>query len=55
MAALPTAANAFVLAKQFDISVEQNTAVGAAVDGLLGDHGFCFAGLAARILTTTEG
>lgn len=26
MAALPTAANAFVLAKQFDISVEQNTA-----------------------------
>ena len=25
MAALPTAANAFVLAKQFDISVEQNT------------------------------
>ena len=26
MAALPTAANAFVLAKQFDVSVEQNTA-----------------------------
>ena len=26
MAALPTAANAFVLAKQFDISIEQNTA-----------------------------
>ncbi|TAJ82628.1 AEC family transporter [Reyranella sp.] len=26
MAALPTAANAFVLAKQFDLSVEQNTA-----------------------------
>ena len=26
MAALPTAANAFVLARQFDISVEQNTA-----------------------------
>ena len=26
MASLPTAANAFVLAKQFDISVEQNTA-----------------------------
>lgn len=26
MAALPTAANAFVLAKQFEISVEQNTA-----------------------------
>ena len=26
MAALPTAANAFVLAKQFDIQVEQNTA-----------------------------
>jgi malonate transporter and related proteins len=26
MAALPTAANAFVLAKQFDTSVEQNTA-----------------------------
>jgi predicted permease len=26
MAALPTAANAFVLAKQFDIAVEQNTA-----------------------------
>ena len=26
MAALPTAANALVLAKQFDISVEQNTA-----------------------------
>ncbi len=26
MAALPTAANAFVLATQFDISVEQNTA-----------------------------
>ena len=26
MAALPTAANAFVLSKQFDISVEQNTA-----------------------------
>jgi len=26
MASLPTAANAFVLAKQFDIQVEQNTA-----------------------------
>jgi predicted permease len=26
MAALPTAANAFVLARQFDVSVEQNTA-----------------------------
>ena len=26
MAALPTAANAFVLAKQFDIQVEQNSA-----------------------------
>ena len=26
MAALPTAANAFVLARQFDIQVEQNTA-----------------------------
>jgi malonate transporter and related proteins len=26
MASLPTAANAFVLAKQFDTSVEQNTA-----------------------------
>jgi predicted permease len=26
MGALPTAANAFVLAKQFDISIEQNTA-----------------------------
>lgn len=26
LAALPTAANAFVLAKQFDLSVEQNTA-----------------------------
>ena len=26
MAALPTAANAFVLAKQFDIAVEQNSA-----------------------------
>ena len=26
MASLPTAANAFVLAKQFNVSVEQNTA-----------------------------
>ena len=26
MAALPTAANAFVLAKQFEVQVEQNTA-----------------------------
>ena len=26
MAALPTAANAFVLAKQFNLAVEQNTA-----------------------------
>jgi predicted permease len=26
MAALPTAANAFVLAKQFDLQVEQNSA-----------------------------
>ena len=51
MAALPTAANAFVLAKQFDIQVEQNTASVLLSTALFGGDGICFAGLAARNLT----
>jgi large conductance mechanosensitive channel len=43
------------LAKQFDISVEQKYGLGSACHGLLGGHGFCFAGLAAGVLTTMEG